>query len=234
MAYDKSALITAFAHFARMLPTDYEPGQALEELVDAETTVLGLQGAGVVMRSQGRLRMVTSRGERVLGAERCQEHYQQGPCVDACRSGEVIVVGDLAQGGGRWPHYTAVARRDHIGAVAGIPMWLPHTGIGAVNLYQEHSRRWADQDLEVARVLADTAVGYVVNAGERRRHSAITGHLQTALDSRVLIEQAKGIIANAYDIAPDEAFTLIRGYARARRLRLREVAREIIESGLRI
>ncbi|MVU76495.1 ANTAR domain-containing protein [Nocardia sp. ET3-3] len=234
MSYDGPALIAALTRFARLLPTEYGADEALEELVAAESSVLGLTGVGVVMLSQGRLRMQKAAGRHVLAAERCQEQRQQGPCVDAHRSGTVVAVGDLAGCAQRWPQYVAVARQDRIAAVAGIPMRLRDNPIGAVNLYEARPRTWAEPDLEVARVLADTAVGYLVNADRRDRQLALTGQLQQALESRVLIEQAKGVISNAKGITPDEAFALIRQHARARQLRLRTVAHAIIETGLQL
>lgn len=234
MSYDGSALIEAMARFARMLPKEYERDEALDELVSAETSVLGLLGAGVVMLADGRLRMATGSGEHVAAAERCQERWQQGPCVDAQRSGEVVAVGDITRYAARWPQFTAVARQKRIVAVAGIPMRLRNNMIGAVNLYEDHNRSWDEPDLEVAQLLADTAVGYVVNADIRQRQQALTGQLRQALESRVVIEQAKGVISNANGITPDEAFALIRRYARTHQLRLRAVAQAVVETGLRV
>ncbi|WP_040811088.1 GAF and ANTAR domain-containing protein [Nocardia concava] len=234
MSYDGPALIEALTRFARMLPMEYERDEALDELVSAETAVLGLAGAGVVMLADGRLRMATNAGEHVAAAERCQVQWQQGPCVDAHRKGEVVAIGDIARCAARWPQFTAVAQQRQIVAVAGIPMRLRNNMIGAVNLYESRSRSWDEPDLEVAQLLADTAVGYVVNADIRQRQHALTAQLRQALESRVVIEQAKGVISNANGITPDEAFTLIRRYARTHQLRLRTVAQTIVESGLRL
>ncbi|MEC3954533.1 GAF and ANTAR domain-containing protein [Nocardia sp. CDC153] len=234
MSYDSSALIAALARFSRLLPTEYEPGDALDELVAAETEVLGLAGVGVAMVSRGRMRNVKSSSARVLAAERCQEQRQEGPCVDAHRSGEVVAVGNIAHLSIRWPRYAEVVRRDRIAAVAGIPMRLRDNPIGVVDLYGEQAGNWAESDLEIAQMLADTAVGYVVNADRRLRQHRLTEQLQAALESRVVIEQAKGVLANAYGITPDEAFALIRRHARTSQLRLQTVAHAIVESGLRV
>ncbi|MEC3915099.1 GAF and ANTAR domain-containing protein [Nocardia sp. CDC160] len=234
MSYDSSALIASLVRFARLLMTEYEPDEALDELVAAETEVLGLSGVGVAMPSHGRMHMVKSSGERVLAAERCQELRQQGPCVDAHRSGEVVAVGNIAHLSMRWPQYAETVRRARIAAVAGIPMRLRDNPIGAIDLYGEQAGNWSEPDLEVAQMLADTAVGYVVNADRRQRQHRLTEQLQAALESRVIIEQAKGVLANAYGITPDEAFALIRRHARTSQLRLQAVARAIVESGLRV
>ncbi|GAB0105942.1 GAF and ANTAR domain-containing protein [Nocardia sp. JMUB6875] len=234
MSYDGPALIEAMARFARLLPIEYESDEALDELVTAATEVLGVTGAGVVMLTDGRLRLAKTAGDHVTAAELCQEQRQEGPCVDAQRSGQVVAIGDITRCAARWPQYTAVARQHRVVAVAGIPMRLRNNMIGAVDLYENRSRSWAEPDLEVAQLLADTAAGYVVNADKRQRQQALTGQLRQALESRVVIEQAKGVVSNANGITPDEAFALIRRYARTHQLRLRAVAQAIVETGLRI
>ncbi|WP_378730773.1 GAF and ANTAR domain-containing protein [Nocardia brasiliensis] len=234
MAYDAEALVEVLSRFARMLPTEYRVETALDELVSSVTAVLGLTGAGVTMESGGQLRFVTAPSEQIAEVERCQEHAQQGPCVDAHHNGHPVTVDDLSKHLDRWPQYTSVAARYNVAAVAGVPMRLNGHKVGAIDLYADQPRDWSAADVEVARLLADMATGYVVNAGRRFQQQQLTEQLQQALNSRVVIEQAKGIIANARAISPDEAFTLIRRYARAQQAPLHAVARAIVEVGLRV
>ncbi|WP_225726337.1 MULTISPECIES: GAF and ANTAR domain-containing protein [unclassified Nocardia] len=234
MAYDSEALMAALSRFARLLPTSYEVSTALDELVGSVTSVLGLIGAGVTLESDGKLRFVTAASEAVAELERCQELAQEGPCVEAHDSGQVVAVPDLETELARWPQYTAIALQHGIFAVAGIPMQLGGNKIGAVNLYQNEPRGWPEGDLEAAKLLADMATGYVVNANLRNQQQQLTEQLRHALDSRIIIEQAKGIIANRHGVGLDEAFALIRKYARAQQTSLHAVTFAIVEVGLRI
>ncbi|MFC9894976.1 ANTAR domain-containing protein [Nocardia sp. NPDC127579] len=125
-------------------------------------------------------------------------------------------------------------RIDRIQLVATIPMRLDGTEIGTVALYGEPTRHWSADDLEVARVLTDLATGYVLNAGKRQGQQRLTDQLQRALRSRVVIEQAKGIVAHHRGITPDAAFELIRRHSRDHQARLSAVAHAIVDAGLRV
>ncbi|WP_246872544.1 GAF and ANTAR domain-containing protein [Rhodococcus sp. DMU1] len=126
------------------------------------------------------------------------------------------------------------AREHGIAAVAGIPMQLADEKIGALDLYACESREWADREIAAAQIFADMATGYIVNSNKLRQHEQLNAQLQTALDSRIVIEQAKGIIAHARSTTPDEAFRLIRGHARSNQAPVRSVAKAIVEVGLRV
>ncbi|WP_067813791.1 GAF and ANTAR domain-containing protein [Nocardia inohanensis] len=234
MTYDSEALLKVLARFARLLPVDYDVATALDELVDGITAVLGVSGVGVSLEMNGRLRFVTAPDERSAAIERCQEDAQQGPCVDAYRTGKPILVADLARRAREWPRYSVLAAEYRVMAVAGIPMRLGENNIGVVNLYDLHPRYWAPDEVEVARLLSDIATGYVVNANKWRQQQQVTEQLQFALRSRVILEQAKGMIATQHGITPDEAFDLIRGYARRKQARLHAVAGAIVDAGLRV
>ncbi|WP_067686319.1 ANTAR domain-containing protein [Nocardia jejuensis] len=233
MAHDKAVLVRALARFARLLPTPYKVETALDELVTSATEVFDLAGAGVSLLEGERLRFVSATSEPVITLERVQELEQQGPCMDASTSGELVSAPDLSTDR-RWPHYRQTAARVGIQAVAGIPMSLNGDKVGAVNLYSALPRPWTDDDLEAALVLADMATGYLVNANTLLQHQQVTEQLNRALESRTIIEQAKGIISSVREISPAEAFELIRKYARANQAPLHAVAHAIVEAGLRI
>ncbi|MBF6241033.1 GAF and ANTAR domain-containing protein [Nocardia otitidiscaviarum] len=234
MAVDQKALVAALSRFARILPTDYDVASALDELAGAVTQILGLAGAGVTVESEGRLRFVTAHSEHIAAVEKHQELAQEGPCVHSHSTGEVVAVADLRERLERWPEYAAAALQHGVAAVAGVPMRLNGISVGTIDLYSSEVRDWASEDLEVAQVFADMATGYVVNADKRRQTQQLTEQLQQALASRVVIEQAKGIIANAAGITPDEAFERIRRYARDHQARLYAVVHAIVDAGLRL
>jgi len=113
-------------------------------------------------------------------------------------------------------------------------MRLAEVSVGALNLYSTQPRQWSDEDITVARVLADAATRYVVNASKLRQQEQLSEQLQQALGSRVVIEQAKGITASRHSVTIDAAYQLIRVHARSNNASLRTVAEAIVSVGLRV
>ena len=232
--YDQLLFLRTLSRFAVVLPARYDLEAALTELTESVTAVLGLRGAGVTMAEQGRLRFVTAVSQASGELERNQEQQQAGPCRDAYDSGEVVRVRDVRGESARWPQFSATATSLAVAGVAGIPMRLADQVIGALNLYSPVPREWSDEDMAVARVLADVATSYVVNASKLRQQEQLSEQLQHALESRVVIEQAKGITAQQNSVTVDQAYELIRGHARSNNANLRVVAEAIVAVGLRV
>jgi GAF domain-containing protein len=166
--------------------------------------------------------------------ERSQEDHQEGPCRDAYETGEVVRVTDVRQESARWPDYSATATRLGVAGVAGIPMRDGDEVIGALNIYSREPRDWSDQDIAVAVVLADVATSYVLNAAKLHDQEKLSQQLQHALDSRVVIEQAKGITAHQNTVPVDQAYQLMRRHARNNNTSLRVVAEAIVGVGLKV
>jgi GAF domain-containing protein len=232
--YDRSLFIQTLSRFAVVLPSRYDLEAALSELTESVTEVLGLSGSGVTMADKGQLRFVTAVSHASGELERNQEEQQAGPCRDAFDSGEVVRVTDVRLESTRWPEFSATATRLKVAGVAGIPMRLADVIVGALNLYAEEPREWSDDDIAVAGVLAAVATSYVVNASKLRQQEQLTEQLQHALESRVVIEQAKGITSQKNAITIDQAYQLIRGHARSNNTSLRTVAEAIVAVGLRV
>jgi GAF domain-containing protein len=232
--YDQPLFLETLFRFAVVLPARYDLEAALSELTESVTQVLGLTGSGVTMAEEGRLRFVTAVSQASGELERNQEEQQAGPCRDAYDSGEVVRVTDVREESARWPEFSATASRLSVAGVAGIPMRLADEIIGALNLYSRGPREWSDEDMAVAGVLADVATSYVVNASKLRQQEQLSEQLQHALESRIVIEQAKGITAQQKAVTIDEAFQLIRGHARNNNASLRTVAEAIVAVGLRV
>ena len=231
---DQSLLLRTLSRFAQALPAHYDVEAMLSDLAESVTGVLGLGGSGVTLEADGRIVFVTAAGTQLEELERVQERHQAGPCCDAFRSGEMIVVSDLATVRDRWPDYTATADRLGVVGVAGIPMRLADRSFGALNLYSTEPRIWLQEELDAARVLADVATSYLVNASKVRQLEQLTEQLQHALDSRVVIEQAKGAVATRDGISVDDAYNRIRHHARSRNATVRTVADAIVTLGLQI
>jgi len=232
--YSQQLFLRTLSRFAVVLPAHYDLEAALSELTESVTAVLGLCGSGVTMAEEGRLRFVTAVTQASGDLERIQEEQQAGPYRDAYETGEVVRVSDVRQESARWPEFSATAARVGVAGVAGIPMRLADQIIGALNLYSPQPREWSDEDIAVAGVLADVATSYVVNASKLRQQEQLTEQLQEALESRVVIEQAKGITAHKHAVMIEQAYQLMRRHARSNNASLRLVAEAIVTVGLQV
>ena len=232
--YDQRLFLQTLSRFAVVLPARYDLEAALSELTESVIAVLGLCGSAVSMAEDGRLRFVTAVSQASGELERSQQEQQAGPCRDAYQSGEVVRVTDVRQESTRWPEFSAIATRLSVAGVAGIPMRLDDQIIGALNLYSPEPRQWSDVDIAVAGVLADVATSYVVNASKLRQQEQLSEQLQEALESRIVIEQAKGITAYKNAVTIDQAYRLMRRHARNNNASLRMVAEAIVSVGLQV
>jgi len=236
--FDQRLFLKTLSRFSVVLPEHHDlDAAALAELTKSVTAVLGLGGSGVTMAEEGQLQFVTAVSPDSKKLERSQEEPQEGPCRDAYETGEVVRVTDVRQESARWPHYSATATRlgvAGVAGVAGIPMRDGGEVIGALNIYSSEPREWSDQDIAVAVVLADVATSYVLNAAKLHDQEQLSEQLQQALDSRVVIEQAKGITAQRKSVTVDHAYQLMRGHARNNHASLRTVAEAIVGVGLQV
>lgn len=230
---DQELLVRELSSYARKLVTDYPISDALHDLIEATTVIFGIRGAGVSLASEGALSFAAASSEDLAALERIQEERQVGPCVEAFRSGAAVLVTDLTEDPGRWPDLTSAAVSSGIVAVAGIPMHLNGTRIGAVGLYATCRREWTAEEARTAELIAALAGGYLANASYLDQARQTVDQLQEALDSRVVIEQAKGVLAGERKISVDQAFEVLRTHARNRGASLREVANAVVRLGLR-
>ncbi len=230
---DQHLLTRTLSEFAATLVRGFAISDVLHDLAGRVTAVLGVDSAGVSVQESGRLRFVAALDERSRRLEQVQERLQAGPCVDALRSGQAVTVTDLSECASSWGTYPQQAREAGIVAIAGIPMRLADKGIGVLDLYSARRRMWSPDDLATAHVLADMATCYVLNASELDRQRRINQQLQEALDSRVIIEQAKGVLAAELGVSVDRAFELMRRHARSHNANLRAVAQAVVHLGLR-
>lgn len=232
--YDHERYLHTLSSFNRVLLTSYDVETVLGELTSQVTTILGLAGSGVSLGHDDRVSYATAVPDSVAELEGTQQRTQSGPCMEAYRRHRQVVVGDLSSESGRWPEYCEAAARVGLGAVAALPLTLGDECFGSLDLYSAERRAWEEGDLAAARVMADMATAYLINASKLDRQVQLAAQLQAALDTRVQIEQAKGIVANAHGISVDEAFERIRRHARQRRARLNEVTRAIVDLDLEV
>lgn len=232
--YDHQLYLRTLSEFARVLLTPYDVQSMLGELTHRVTGVLGLLGSGVSLGQGERLEFDTGVGGEVAEVEQVQQRTQVGPCVTAFRSGEIVAISDVAAGFDRWPEYSRAAARVGIHAVASIPLRLAEQPVGALNLYAGKPREWEADDMAAAVVMGDMATGYLLNASKHRQQVELADQLQHALDSRVLIEQAKGMLAARHEITPTAAFERLRRHARERGASVHAVADAVVHLGMEI
>ena len=229
-------LLDSLERFAAALTSGYGIGDVLHNLTGEMADVLNLSGAGVTLVHDGRQRFVTAAVEAIAALERVQESSQKGPCIDAVATAAPVAVPDLAEGeaSDRWPDYTVAAKDAGIQAVAGIPMLAEGAAIGAVNLYDSQPRDWSAEDLRVASIFASIATGYLAHASSARQKQRTAEQLEQALNTRLIIEQAKGVLATQREITVDEAFKRLRNYAREHNARIHDVSRSVVQGDLLI
>ena len=227
-------LSRAFVGLADTLVDDYDVIDLLDRLVGYSVELLAADAAGLLLAdSQRTLRVVASSHEDAEVMELLQLQADQGPCVECFRTGAPVSVPDLVDAAGRWPVFVAaVAERGAYRSVHALPLRLRGEAIGALNLFHHQPGALPAADLAVGQALADVATIGILQERAIHRSDVLTEQLQAALNSRVIIEQAKGVLAHRGSLSMDAAFDRLRRYARTHNARLSEVARQVIETDL--
>ncbi len=227
-------LLDSLERFATALTSGYGIGDVLHNLTEEMTQVLNLTGAGVTLVHDGKQRFVTAAVDAIAKLERVQENWQKGPCIDAVASAAPVAVPDIAAAdlNERWQDYAIAAKTAGIQAVAGIPMLAEGEAIGAVNLYDSQPRNWSAEDLRVATILASIATGYLTHASAAHQQQRTAEQLQQALSTRLIIEQAKGVLASKRETTVDDAFEMLRKYARDHQARIHDVSHAVVRGDL--
>lgn len=224
----ESRLLDAFVQLADTLVDDYDIVDVLHELVTHCVRLLDATSAGLILSDQrGGMQVLASSTEQTRLLEQYQIQTGEGPCWDCVHSGEPILVDDLATEKERWPLFVPQATAEGFAAVHAIPMRLRRETIGALNLFSRDTGPMPEPDLRAARALADTATIGILQERAIHRSEMLTEQLQVTLNSRVTIEQAKGVLAHAGNLDMDQAFQVLRTYAHHRKTRLSEVSRQL-------
>jgi transcriptional regulator with GAF, ATPase, and Fis domain len=223
-------LTDAFVDLADTLVDDYDVLDFLHGLATHCIDLLDVDEAGLMLADPtGRLRVAASSTEGVRLLELFELQHDEGPCYDSFTSGAPVSATDLGgDAPARWPRFAPQARSLGFQSVVALPLRLREESIGALNLFRRSPAELGGDDLSVAQALADVAtIGILQERGARRR-DLLARQLQGALSSRIVIEQAKGVLAERAGVHVDAAFELLRGFARRRGLALSEVARQVV------
>ena len=228
-------LLHTFATLADTLVDDYDVVDLLQTLVETCADLMDSTAAGILLEDgRGDLELIASTSEGSRLVETMQLSAEAGPCIQSYRTGEVVSIADIAQAPSAWAEFRASALAQGFVAADAVPLRLRDTTIGTLNLLRTSPSAQRDADLLTARALADVATIGILHERTLREAEALSQQLQVALNTRVVIEQAKGVVAFTNGIPIDEAFDVIRGYARRNRVAIREVAARLVARELRI
>jgi transcriptional regulator with GAF, ATPase, and Fis domain len=227
---DGQLLSETFVELTDTMVADFDVIDFLHVLTDRSVQLLDVSAAGLLLADpRGELRVVAASSEAARLLELFQLQNHQGPCLDCYRAGQPVTAADLAAAEQRWPRFAAAARQAGFAAVQALPMRLREQVIGALNLFRADAGAFAPEDVRIGQALADVATISLLHERNVRRSDILNEQLQTALNSRVVIEQAKGKLAERLGLDMDQAFSLLREYARARNLRLSDLAQAFID-----
>ena len=225
----ETLLARTLVELADTLVADFDVVELLTLLADRCVEVLDVQAAGLMLAApDGQLRLMASSSAVMRGLELFELQSQEGPCLDCYRTGEPIVNHDLAALDGRWPRFSAEALDAGFRSVHALPMRLRGTVIGALNLFHNDAGVLRSEDVEAAQAFADVATIAILQHRAAIEGQLMNVQLQTALNARIVIEQAKGIVAQREGFDMERAFSVLRNHAQNHRLRLADVANAVI------
>lgn len=214
------------------LVEDFDVDELLTTLTFRCVEILDVAAAGIMLATDGGLRLVTSTSDEMETVELFELQAHEGPCLDCFHSGQPVVDGALAIDDRRWPRFTPVALGAGFRAADAVPMRLRGEVIGAVNLFRVASDPMSDDDIVLAQALAGAATIAVLHHRALLEAHDVSDQLQRALTSRVVIEQAKGVISQGLGVDVENAFTLLRRHSRNNNERLADAAARIVAGAL--
>ena len=227
-------IIRAFVELSNELVDGYDIVDLLSEWTAKLPTLLDVAAAGLLLADAGGvLHLVAASSERTHLLEVFQLQREQGPCLDCFHSGAPVVVPDLVAESERWPDFALVAQSVGFASVHAVPMRLRDTVLGALGLFGNTVGRLDDDDLVLAQALVHVACVAIVNEKSASDRDVVNAQLQLALTSRIVLEQAKGVLASAGQLDMDDAFKVLRRYARDHHRKLSTVAEQLVNREIR-
>jgi transcriptional regulator with GAF, ATPase, and Fis domain len=222
-------LARIFVEVADTLVDEFDLIEFLHLLADRTAGLVRASAAGLLLADQrGNLEFMAGSDENVKLLELFQLQSHDGPCLDAFRTARPVINADLQAAGGRWPRFAPRATAVGFRSVHAFPLRLRSEVIGALNLFGTDVGALDASDVQIVQAVADVATIGLLQERTIHRSEILTEQLQGALNSRIVIEQAKGAIAQAQGVSVDEAFTRLRGYARGTNRRLSDLAHAVV------
>lgn len=229
----EAVLARTLVELADTLVEDFDVVELLTLLTDRCVDVLDVTAAGLLLAAPGGdLRVMASSSEAMRLVELFELQTDEGPCLDCYRTGQPVVNKDLSRMNSRWPRFAPRAIAAGFTSVHALPMRLRGLTIGALNLFRATEGTVDDADADAAQALADVATIAILQHRATLETQVVNNQLTQALNSRIVIEQAKGVVGERENLTMEQAFTLLRSYARNHNLRLVEVARGVVDGVL--
>ena len=226
-------LLQTFVRLADTLVDDYDVVELLQLLVDSCRDLLDTTAAGILLAdSQGQLELVVSTSEASRLVEMMQLSAEAGPCIESFRSGKRVSVPDIEHTGGEWLKFRGAALAQGFRSMDALPLRLRDATIGTLNLLRAAPGAAPEDDVTAAQAFADVATIGILHERSIRESEVLSEQLQAALNSRIVIEQAKGVVSHTRGVPIDDAFTLMRDYARSHNLGLSVVAARLVDRSL--
>jgi GAF domain-containing protein len=226
----ESRINAAFVAVADTLTSDFDVIELLNTLVVECTEILNVDAGGLMLADgSGRLQLMASTSEDADLVETMQLASDSGPCIECFTTGAPVSVADMAEIEERWPEFFAAAMAGGFGSAHATPLKLRGEIIGTLNLFATRSGDLTEADIALAQALSDVATISLLQERFSRESNVVAEQLQNALNSRITIEQAKGMLAHSHSLSMGEAFALLRAYARSNNLTIRAVAEGITE-----
>ena len=221
-------LAEAFVQAADTLVDDFDVIDFLHTLAGRCVELLDVDAAGLMLADQrGRLHATAASAENARLLELFELQIDAGPCLDAFRTGQPVVNADLHANHRNWPRFAEAAQASGYVSVHALPLRLRSTVIGALNLFCARPGALSEADARTGQALADVATIGILAQRSLHQAELLSIQLQNALTSRVIIEQAKGVLAERHQVTVDDAFALLREYARNHNRLLSDVARDV-------
>ncbi len=225
----QARLAERFVALADTLVDDFDVAEVLDDLMGTCIDLLDVDEAGLLLTDTlGNLQRVSSSNESAQVLELLQLETREGPCVETVSIGEQVIVDDIAGAGMRWPAFAAGAAAAGFASVYAFPMRLREVTVGGLNLFSHKRHALEAEDRVIAQALADIATIGILQQRSLHRSTLLAENLQRALNTRVVIEQAKGVLAEHGNIPMEETFGLLRSYARTNRMKLSDVAHAVV------
>ena len=224
-----------FVALADSLKQGHDIVDTMDYLVEVSTEFTSAIEAGIVLADgSGVLHVVASTSERTTDVEEEQLGTTEGPCWEAFRQGHLVEIPDISNTSDHWPRFAAASESRGFHAAHAVPLRLRDQNLGSLNLFSEQPGALSDADAALAQALADVATIGIIQQQTITHGVTLSGQLESALESRIVIEQAKGFIAQRHGLPIDGAFAVLRGYARRSHMRLHDVAMQVTSHQLQL